>query len=61
MEFSVGAVLLVGSVVTLWLVRSRGGEVIPQLKKDAAQSTFMMAWLVVFSLGVAFIVEGLGN
>jgi hypothetical protein len=57
MQGSIGAALVVGCCVSLWLVRARGGEVIPLLRGDNAQMGFMMSWITVLIVGISMTLE----
>ena len=56
--WSTGLALLIGCLVTFMVVLPRGGRVSPLLRRDAAQSAFMMVWVAVFILGWALVLFG---
>jgi hypothetical protein len=54
----IGAVLLIGCLSAIMLIRARNSDGSPALlRSDAAQSAFVMAWLVTFVIGAAFVIE----
>jgi hypothetical protein len=61
MEFLLGCVVLAACVASMWMARARNGEVIALLRSETAQTTFMMTWICVFILAIAFVVEGISK
>jgi hypothetical protein len=53
----IGAALVAGCGFSLWLVRARGGEVVPLLRGDTAQMGFMMSWIAALIVGVSMTLE----
>lgn len=61
MMTTLGAVLIVVSLVALWRALPRNGEVRPFLRTDGLQSTYTLAMIAALTFGILALAVGLSD